>query len=139
MKIFLFVSFIFWHRKYNFGNVGTTSRPNWHYWIGQKTFNHFYLGQIWARDCCAKFATGLNIIISHSSKSIWVIKAILLPKWFSHWGIHFGKRTASTIHYDSPPRPQRSGFAQPNCIAFNYGLISEKKITLLPKKMCQIT
>ena len=26
------------------------------------------------RDCCAKFATGQNIIISHSSKSIWVIK-----------------------------------------------------------------
>ena len=26
------------------------------------------------RGCCAKFATGLNIIISHKSKSIWVIK-----------------------------------------------------------------
>ena len=26
------------------------------------------------RDCCAKFATGLNIKISHSSKSIQVIK-----------------------------------------------------------------
>ena len=26
------------------------------------------------RDCCAKFATGLNIIISHSSKRIRVIK-----------------------------------------------------------------
>ena len=26
------------------------------------------------RGCCQNFATGLNIIISHSSKSIWVIK-----------------------------------------------------------------
>jgi hypothetical protein len=26
------------------------------------------------RDCCTKFATGLNIIISHSAKNIWVIK-----------------------------------------------------------------
>ena len=26
------------------------------------------------RDCCAKFATGLNIIASHSSESIWVMK-----------------------------------------------------------------
>ena len=26
------------------------------------------------RSCCAKFATGLNIIIRHNSKSIWVIK-----------------------------------------------------------------
>ena len=26
------------------------------------------------RDCCAKCANGLNIKISHSSKSIWVIK-----------------------------------------------------------------
>ena len=26
------------------------------------------------RACCAKFATGLNTIISHSSKSIWLIK-----------------------------------------------------------------
>ena len=37
------------------------------------------LKKFWAlffhcRDCCAKFATGLNIIISHNSKSIWVIK-----------------------------------------------------------------
>ena len=33
--------------------------------------------KIWnyeTRDCCAKFATGLNIIISHSLKSIQVIK-----------------------------------------------------------------
>ena len=27
-----------------------------------------------SRGCCAKFPTGLNIIISHSSKVIWVIK-----------------------------------------------------------------
>ena len=29
---------------------------------------------LYSRGCCSKFATGLNTIISHSSKGIWVIK-----------------------------------------------------------------
>ena len=41
------------------------------------------------RDCCAKFATGLNNVISHSSKSIWVIKLFfcqnISPLWESFW------------------------------------------------------
>ena len=45
---------------------------------------------MWPRDCCAKFATGLNIKISHSSKSM-SDKAVLFPKWLSHEEIILAK------------------------------------------------
>ena len=59
------------------------------------------------RDCCAKFATGLNIIISHSSKSIWVIKLSFCQN-DSPIGDHFGQKDSRTV----------ANFAQHNCNAF---------------------
>ena len=49
------------------------------------------------RDCCAKFATGLNNIISHSSKSIWVIKLSFCQN-YSSTGETFWQKDSLITH-----------------------------------------
>ena len=42
------------------------------------------------------------------------------------------------MHYDSPPRPQRSGFAQPNVHRTNRTLFSQKNLMLSKKTLLDI-
>ena len=48
-------------------------------------------------DCCTKFATGLHIIISHSSKSIWVIKLFFCQN-DSPMGVTFWQKDSLITH-----------------------------------------
>ena len=52
-----------------------------------------------SRDWSPKFATGLNMMIGCSSKSIWVTRLLFCQNDSPMWGNHFGKRTVWSLIY----------------------------------------